>query len=62
MNATINPLFLKNNDFIAQIVQQREHDVYACITALNFKEEPIDQIQGKITTQMVILIFVELVV
>lgn len=50
MNATINPLFLKNNDFIAQIVQQREHDVYACITALNFKEEPIDQIQGKITT------------
>lgn len=50
MNATINLLFLKNNDFIAQIVQQREHDVYACITALNFKEEPIDQIQGKITT------------
>lgn len=50
MNATISPLFLKNNDFIAQIVQQREHDVYACITALNFKEEPIDQIQGKITT------------
>lgn len=50
MNATINPLFLKNNDFIAQIVQQREHDVYVCITALNFKEEPIDQIQGKITT------------
>ena len=39
-----------NNTFLNKIIEQQEHDVYARIIALNNNEEPIDQIEGKITT------------
>lgn len=38
-----------NNAFLNKIIEQQEHDVYARITALNNNEEPLDQIEGKIT-------------
>lgn len=50
MNTITNSQFLMNTDFLNKIAEQREHDIYANITALSYNEQPIDQIQGKITT------------
>ena len=42
-----NPLL--DQEFLKQLFQYKEKELYAKIVALNFNEEPIEEITGKIT-------------
>lgn len=43
----INPLIDK--DFLRRLDQQKEREVFARVVALNFKEEPLEEITGRVT-------------
>ena len=43
-----NPLL--DQEFLKQLYKQKEKEIYAKIVALNFAEEPIEEITGKITS------------
>ena len=43
----INPLLDK--DFLRKLDQQKEREIFARVVALNFKEEPLEEITGRVT-------------
>ena len=42
-------LYLLDKDFLIAITQQQSHDIYARITALDLKDNPIERIEGRVT-------------
>ena len=42
-----NPLL--DNEFLIQLDEHREKEIYARIISLNFNEEPLEQIEGSVT-------------
>jgi hypothetical protein len=37
------------NDFLLKLFERKEREVFARITALNFQEEPLEYIEGRVT-------------
>ena len=44
----MNPI--NDKDFLFQLYQQKNHEVYANITVLTFEEQPVESIQGRVTS------------
>ena len=45
-----NNLYLLDEQFLNEMAEQKERDIYARIISLDINENPIEQIEGKITT------------
>lgn len=45
-----NNLYLLDEQFLNEIAEQKQRDIYARIISLDINENPIEQIEGKITT------------
>ena len=43
-------LYLLDKQFLNEMAEQKERDIYARIISLDINENPIEQIEGKITT------------
>lgn len=46
----IQSIYLLDEDFLSKMAEQKQRDIYARIISLDINENPIEQIEGKITT------------